>query len=335
MTELFIEIFSEEIPARMQERAGADVSKALTDGLKKAGLSADNIQSLTGPRRLIYVADVPLKSPDVSDERKGPRVGAPEQALAGFMKAAGLTDISQAEIKSDKKGEFYIAKIEKAGQPTADIISALLPEVMNNFPWPKSMKSGGASFRWVRPLQGIICLLDGDVVDMEIGGIKTGNVTEGHRRHGVGPYTVKGFDDYKTKLEGKGHVTLDAQARKSKILTDANALCAAAGLELVEDQGLLNEVAGLAEYPNVILGDMDPSFLELPSELIRLSMRTHQKYFAVRDPKTGGLAPNFIVVANQAAPDGGTAIAKGNSKVLSARLADAVSYTDLTLPTKA
>ena len=323
MTELFIEIFSEEIPARMQERAGADVSKALTDGLKKAGLSADNIQSLTGPRRLIYVADVPLKSPDVSDERKGPRVGAPEQALAGFMKAAGLTDISQAEIKSDKKGEFYIAKIEKAGQPTADIISALLPEVMNNFPWPKSMKSGGASFRWVRPLQGIICLLDGDVVDMEIGGIKTGNVTEGHRRHGVGPYTVKGFDDYKTKLEGKGHVTLDAQARKSKILTDANALCAAAGLELVEDQGLLNEVAGLAEYPNVILGDMDPSFLELPSEVIRLSMRTHQKYFAVRDPKTGGLAPNFIVVANQAAPDGGTAIAKGNSKVLSARLADA------------
>ena len=323
MTELFIEIFSEEIPARMQERAGADVSKALTDGLKKAGLSADNIQSLTGPRRLIYVADVPLKSPDVSDERKGPRVGAPEQALAGFMKAAGLTDISQAEIKSDKKGEFYIAKIEKAGQPTADIISALLPEVMNNFPWPKSMKSGGASFRWVRPLQGIICLLDGDVVDMEIGGVKTGNVTEGHRRHGVGPYTVKGFDDYKTKLEGKGHVTLDAQARKSKILTDANALCAAAGLELVEDQGLLNEVAGLAEYPNVILGDMDPSFLELPSEVIRLSMRTHQKYFAVRDPKTGGLAPNFIVVANQAAPDGGTAIAKGNSKVLSARLADA------------
>ena len=323
MTELFIEIFSEEIPARMQERAGADVSKALTDGLKKAGLSADNIQSLTGPRRLIYVADVPLKSPDVSDERKGPRVGAPEQALAGFMKAAGLTDISQAEIKSDKKGEFYIAKIEKAGQPTADIISVLLPEVMNNFPWPKSMKSGGASFRWVRPLQGIICLLDGDVVDMEIGGVKTGNVTEGHRRHGVGPYTVKGFDDYKTKLEGKGHVTLDAQARKSKILTDANALCAAAGLELVEDQGLLNEVAGLAEYPNVILGDMDPSFLELPSEVIRLSMRTHQKYFAVRDPKTGGLAPNFIVVANQAAPDGGTAIAKGNSKVLSARLADA------------
>ena len=269
------------------------------------------------------MADVPLKSPDVSDERKGPRVGAPEQALAGFMKAAGLTDISQAEIKSDKKGEFYIAKIEKAGQPTADIISVLLPEVMNNFPWPKSMKSGGASFRWVRPLQGIICLLDGDVVDMEIGGVKTGNVTEGHRRHGVGPYMVKGFDDYKTKLEGKGHVTLDAQARKSKILTDANALCAAAGLELVEDQGLLNEVAGLAEYPNVILGDMDPSFLELPSEVIRLSMRTHQKYFAVRDPKTGGLAPNFIVVANQAAPDGGTAIAKGNSKVLSARLADA------------
>ena len=327
MTELFIEIFCEEIPARMQERAGADLSKALTDGLKKAGLTVEGVQSLTGPRRLVYRADVPMKSPDISDERKGPRVGAPEQALAGFMKAAGLSDISEAEIREDKKGEFYIAKIEKSGRATADIVKELLPAVMTNFPWPKSMKSGAASFRWVRPLQSLICLLGGDVVDMEIGGIKTGRVTAGHRRHGKGPFTVTGFADYRAQLEGQkagqGHVMLDAQARKDKILSDAQKLCMDAGLELVDDMGLLNEVAGLAEYPNVILGDMDPSFLELPGEVIRLSMRTHQKYFAVRDPKTGHLAPHFVVVANQEAPDGGVAIAKGNSKVLSARLADA------------
>jgi len=241
MTELFIEIFSEEIPARMQERAGADLAKALTDGLKKAGLTVDSPQSLTGPRRLIYTADVPVKSPDISDERKGPRVGAPEQALAGFMKAAGLSDISEAEIREDKKGQFYIAKIEKSGRATADIVKDLLPAVMTNFPWPKSMKSGAASFRWVRPLQGIVCLLGGDVIDMDIGGITTGRVTEGHRRHGKGPFTVKDFADYRAQLEGEGHVMLDAQARKDKILSDAQKLCADAGLELVDDIGLLNE----------------------------------------------------------------------------------------------
>ena len=323
MAELFIEIFSEEIPARMQEKAGADLAKALTAGLVKAGLSVDNVQSLTGPRRLIFVADVPVKSPDISDERKGPRVGAPERALEGFMKAAGLTDISQAEIKDDKKGQFYIAKIEKAGQPSADIITALLPEIMANFPWPKSMKSGSTAFRWVRPLQGIICLLDGDVVDLTVGGVTSGRMTKGHRRHGAGPFTVKDFADYRTQLEGAGHVVLDAQARKDKILADAKAVCAAKGLELVEDIGLLNEVSGLAEWPVVILGDMDPAFLELPDEVIRLTLKSHQKTFTVRNPKTGKLAAHYIIVANQVAPDGGEAIKKGNGKVISARLSDA------------
>ena len=329
MAEFLFEIFCEEIPARMQVRAGEDLSKALVDGLEKAGLSVEGAQTFTGPRRLVFTADIPLRSPDISEERKGPRVGSPEQALAGFMRGAGISDISEAEIRTDpKKGEYYVAVIEKSGEDSGAIIAELIPSVMNSFPWPKSMKSGRSNFRWVRPLQSMICLLDGKVVEFEVGGVATNNTTEGHRRHGKGPYTVKSFADYKKQLEGKGHVMVSADARKAKILEDARKACVAKGLELVEDEGLLNEVAGLAEWPVVILGDMDPSFLELPGEVIRLSMRTHQKYFAVREPqkdktKPGNLAPNFIVVANQDAPDGGVAIAKGNSKVLSARLADA------------
>ena len=324
MAEFLFEIFCEEIPARMQVRAGEDLSKALVDGLKKAGLSVENEHCYTGPRRLVFTADIPLRSPDISEERKGPRVGSPEQALAGFMRGAGISDISEAQIRTDpKKGDYYVAVIEKSGEDSGTIIAELIPTLMNNFPWPKSMKSGRSNFRWVRPLSRMICVLDGKIIDFEVGGVKTGNTTEGHRRHGKGPFTVKNFVDYRKQLEGKGHVMICSCERKTKILEDARKACTDKGLELVEDEGLLNEVAGLAEWPNVILGDMDSSFLELPGEVIRLSMRTHQKYFAVRDPKTGELAPNFIVVANQAAPDGGEAIAKGNSKVLSARLADA------------
>ena len=330
MAELLFEIFCEEIPARMQVRAGADLAKALSAGLSAAGLKLTDARVLSGPRRLTYVASVPLRSPDISEERKGPRVGSPPQALAGFLRGAGLSDISEAQIKTDpKKGEFYVAVIEKAGIDTADILHTLIPEVMNNFPWPKSMrsgssgKSGGSNFRWVRPLQSMICLLGGNIVPVSVGGVTASNVTEGHRRHGKGPFTISGFADYKEQLETKGHVILSADDRKAVILKDAVAACTAAGLELVEDDGLLSEVAGLVEWPVVILGDMEPSFLELPGEVIRLSMRAHQKYFAVRDPKTNTLAPNFIVVANQAAPDGGKEIALGNSRVLSARLADA------------
>ena len=322
MAEFLFEIFCEEIPARMQKRAGEDLRKLLTESLGKAGLTLDDTHHWAGPRRLGFKADIPSKSPDVSDERKGPRVGAPEQALGGFMKASGLTDISQAEIREDKKGQFYIAKIEKPGRSSKDIISEIIPDVMNNFPWPKSMKSGTSTFRWVRPLQSLICILDGKIIPVEAGGLTAGNATEGHRQHGRGPFTVKSYEDYRSQLEGAGHVLLDMEARKDKIACDAQKLCSDAGLELVDDAGLLNEVAGLAEWPVVILGDMDPSFLELPGEVIRLSMRDHQKYFAVRDPATGGLAPKFIVVANQMAPDGGKAIAAGNSRVLSARLAD-------------
>lgn len=324
MAELLLEIFSEEIPARMQVRAAEDLSKMMTDGLTKAGLAVEDATVLSGPRRLTFVAEVPLRSPDVSEERKGPRVGSPDRAIEGFLRGAGLSDVSEAEVHSDpKKGEYYVAVLNSAGRNTTEIVSELVPEVMANFPWPKSMKSGSSSFRWVRPLQGIICLLDGAVVSFEVGGVKSGDMTEGHRKHGKGPFKINSFDSYVKLLEGEGHVVLSHDQRKELIIEQARKACADKGLELVEDEGLLSEVAGLAEWPVVILGDMDPSFLELPGEVIRLSMRTHQKYFAVRDPKSRELAPNFIVVANQDAPDGGKAIAAGNSRVLSARLADA------------
>ena len=327
MAELLFEILSEEIPARMQVRAGQDLSKAITSGLEKAGLTVEAARIFTGPRRLTYVADVPLRSPDISEERKGPRVGSPERALEGFMKAAGLSDISEAEIRTDpKKGEFYVAIMESAGRDTKDILSELIPDVMNDFPWPKSMKSGGSTFRWVRPLRGLTLLLDGDVVNIEVGGVSSSNVTMGHRRHGPGPFTVSDFANYQSQLETNGHVILSHDARKEIIKTKASEICKANGFELVEDEGLLNEVAGLTEWPVVLFGDMNPEFLTLPDEVIRLTLKSHQKTFTVRDPKTGNLAAHFIIVANQVAPDGGEAIKTGNGKVISARLSDAVFF---------
>lgn len=327
MAEFLFEILSEEIPARMQVRAGADLSKALTAGFTKAGLTVENVQVLTGPRRLAFVADLPLRSPDVSEERKGPRVGSPERALEGFLKAAGLKDISEAEIRTDpKKGEFYVAVMESAGRDTDAILQELIPDVMSNFPWPKSMKSGGSTFRWVRPLRGLLVLFGGAIVDVEVGGIKSSNTTIGHRRHGAGPFVISSFKDYTDTLEGKGHVMLSHEDRKALIKSKATELCAAQGLELVEDEGLLNEVAGLTEWPVVMLGDMDADFLNLPDEVIRLTLKSHQKTFTVRDPKSGELAAHFIIVANQVAPDGGDTIKAGNGKVISARLSDAVFF---------
>jgi glycyl-tRNA synthetase beta chain len=324
MVELFIEIFSEEIPARMQLKAGENFSKLMVSGLKREGLLCEKIIYHTGPRRLIFKADIPLKSPDLSEEKKGPRVNAPEKAIEGFLRSAGLTNLSDARIKVDeKKGDYYYTKTEKKGLDSDQIVSEVLVSVMNNFPWPKSMKSGRSGFRWVRPLRGIICLIDGKIIDCAVDNIIADRMTEGHRRHGKGPFTVKSFSDYCHKLENEGHVMISHQDRKNKILNDAKNVCAENGLELIDDISLLDEVSGLVEWPNVLLGHMDPLFLELPSEVIKLSMRTHQKYFAVRDPSTGNLSPHFIVVSNQTAPDGGVEIAKGNGKVLSARLSDA------------
>ncbi|MEO9970352.1 MAG: glycine--tRNA ligase subunit beta [Hyphomonadaceae bacterium] len=330
MAQLLLELFSEEIPARMQAKAEADLGKALGDALKGAGLDFEALETLSGPRRLTVIVDgLPAKSADVRDERKGPKVGAPEKAVEGFMRGAGLASIDEAEIRTDpKKGDFYVAIVEKQGQATADIIAAAVPEIVRKFHWPKSMRWGTGDLRWVRPLQRIVCVFDGAIVPFEIDGLASGNETEGHRVHGRGPYVVTGWDDYKAQLEGAGHVKLTREDRRALIETEAKALCEKAGLELVEDEGLLQEVTGLAEWPVPVLGAMDPAFLDLPPEVVRLSMRTHQKYFAVRDPKTGALAPNFVTVANIQAADGGAKIAAGNAKVLSARLDDARFFWD-------
>ncbi|MEM6653317.1 MAG: glycine--tRNA ligase subunit beta, partial [Pseudomonadota bacterium] len=324
MADLFLEIFCEEIPARMQAKAEADLRGALEQGLQRAGLSFETAFAMSGPRRLaVAFGGVPGGSEDVIEERKGPKVGAPEPAIAGFLRGAGLTSIDQAEIRSDpKKGDVYVASKTVPGRKTPDIIAELVPDILRSFHWPKSMRTGRGELRWVRPLQGLVCLFDGAVIPFEVDGILSGDKTEGHRVHGRGPFKITGLDDYKAQLGGAGHIMLTREDRRAKIEADALAVCAAHGLKLVDDRGLLEELVGLAEWPVVLLGEMDPAFLELPPEVIQLSMRTHQKYFAVRDPKSGALAPNFVVVANIEAKDGGKAIAVGNRKVLSARLED-------------
>ncbi len=329
MSQLLLELLSEEIPARMQARAGEDLARLLGDRLKEAGFAFEKITPYVGPRRLAVVVDgLPARSQDVSEERKGPRVGAPEKALEGFMRGAGLSSIEEAQTREDKKGAYYVAVIERPGRDVQDVLAEIVPDIVRKFPWPKSMRWGDGHLRWVRPLQRILCLYDGAVVNFEIDGVESGNVTEGHRMMGRGPFLVSSFHAYRNTLQSEGHVLLDREERKRVIAEDAAKVCKEAGLELVEDHGLLEEVAGLAEWPVVLLGEMDPAFLDLPPEVIRLSMRTHQKYFAVRDPKTGALAPNFVVVANQLADDGGKAIAAGNARVLSARLNDARFFWD-------
>ena len=325
MAELLLELFSEEIPARMQAKAEADLGAALEKALGEAGLKWKLLAACSGPRRLtVSISGLSERSADVKEERKGPKVGAPDKAVEGFLRGAGLSDISEAEVRSDpKKGDFYVAVIETPGRNAADIIAEAVPAIIRGFHWPKSMRWGEGDLRWVRPLQRITCVLDGAVVPFEVDGIASGNEVEGHRVHGRGPYTVTGWEDYAAQLEGKGHVKLARADRREVIRKGIEAVCKKAGLDWIEDQGLLEEVTGLAEWPVVVLGDMDPAFLDLPPEVIQLSMRTHQKYFAVNDAKTGKLAPHFIVVANIEAADGGKKLAEGNSRVLSARLDDA------------
>ncbi len=330
MPQLLLEILSEEIPARMQAKAEADLIKALMDALTGAGLMPEGIKGFSGPRRLVAVVEgLPVKSADVTEDIQGPKEGAPDAAIQGFLRKAGLTSISDAHLRDvPKKGRIYVADVRKPGRETAALIAELVPSIIRGFHWPKSMRWGSGDLRWVRPISRILCTFDGEVVPFDVDRIKSGNITEGHRVMGRGPYKVRRFDDYADTLRNKGRVILDREERKEIILTEATGLCAAQNLELVEDVGLLEEVAGLAEYPVVLIGDMDKSFLDLPPEVIRLSMRTHQKYFAVRDPKGNGLAPKFIVVANLEAADGGQRIAEGNSRVLSARLNDARFFWD-------
>ena len=328
MPQLLIEFFSEEIPARMQKRAEEDLARLFGEKLKAAGFEAGAIKTFSTPRRLgALIDDLPAKAADVNEEKKGPRVGAPDQAVQGFLKSAGLKSVDQAQIVEDKKGAFYLAKIERAGRATPAILQEIVPEIVRAFPWPKSMRSGESDLTWVRPLHNILCLFDGKPVSIGIDGVPSRPLTWGHRFHAPKPIEPKDAADYAAKLRG-AKVEIDRDARKARILEAANKLCAAKKLELVEDFGLLEEVAGLVEWPVVLLGDMDPAFLDLPAEVIRLSMRTHQKYFAVRDPKTQKLAPHFITVANIEAKDGGKAIAAGNARVLSARLNDARFFWD-------
>ncbi len=329
MPQLLLEILSEEIPARMQAQAEDRLTNAIAEWLGANGLGPGSGRSFSGPRRIGCVFDdLPALSPDTREERKGPKVGAPDKAIEGFMRGAGLTSIDQAEIREDKKGQFYVAVIEKPGRDAMEVIGEAVTEIVKDFHWPKSMRWGDGELRWVRPIQSILCVFGGKVVPFEIGGVKSGDTTEGHRVMGRGPFKVKDYDSYTSTLREKGFVVSDSEERKAIILEQAKKLCAEAKLELVEDEGLLNEVAGLAEWPVVLLGEMDPAFLDLPPEVIRLSMRTHQKYFAVRDPKKDGLAPKFVVVANLEATDGGKKIAEGNARVLSARLNDARFFWD-------
>ncbi|PZO51696.1 MAG: glycine--tRNA ligase subunit beta [Alphaproteobacteria bacterium] len=328
MPQLLLELFSEEIPARMQKRAEEDLAKLMGEKLKAAGFEPKRINTFSSPRRLgLVIEDLPAKAADVNEEKKGPRVGAPDQAVQGFLKSAGLASIDQAQIVEDKKGAFYVAKIERAGRATAEIVQEIVPEIVRAFPWPKSMRSGVSDLQWVRPLHNICCVFDGEGVKIAVEGVSSAPVTWGHRFHAPEPIEVRSAADHVSRLRG-AKVLIEREERKRIILEQAKALCAAKGLELVEDVGLLEEVCGLVEWPVTLLGDMDAGFLDLPGEVIRLSMRTHQKYFAVRDPKTQKLAPHFVTVANVEAKDGGKAIAAGNARVLSARLNDARFFWD-------
>ena len=329
MAQLLLELFSEEIPARMQPGAARDLERMAADRLKAAGLTYDALTTFAGPRRLTLVVEgLPAATPDREEELKGPKTSAPEQALDGFLRKTGLTRDQLVE-----RDGVYFAVINQKGRATADLIPDMVDGIVRNFPWPKSMRWGSGTLRWVRPLKRIVALFDGHVVPFEIDGVASGDVTEGHRFLGSGkPFAVRDFADYRRKLEDH-YVLLDAVDRRLRILEAAQKVCSDRGLALVDDDGLLDEVAGLAEWPTPILGDMDPQFLDLPPEVVQLSMKVHQKYFAVRDPATHRLAPHFVVVANVEASDGGKALAAGNSRVLSARLNDARFFWDEDLKT--
>lgn len=317
----------------MQARAEDDLARLMGEAFKAAGLGVESLTTFSGPRRIGLVAEgVPARTADVSEERKGPRVGSPEQAVQGFLRGAGLSSLDQCRIDNTPKGDFYVAVIEKPGRDAAEVIAEALEAAIRNFPWPKSMKfgEGERAQRWVRPLHRIICLLDGKIVPVALFGIEAANLTEGHRIHSKGErvFAVKDYADYAAKLRDNG-VVLTRAERSAIILEGAKRVCADAGLELIEDEGLLAEVTGLAEWPVAVLGEIDPAFLDLPAEVIALTMKVHQKYFAVRDPKTGKIAPKFVKIANQDATDGGKAIAHGAARVVSARLSDARHFWDL------
>jgi glycyl-tRNA synthetase beta chain len=329
MAQLLLELFSEEIPARMQVRAAEDLRRLVLDGLKAEGLTTTEAHVYATPRRLVLMADgVPEMSPGVSEERKGPRVGAPEQALAGFLKAAGLGSIKEADVvKDEKKGDYYVARIERAGRPAGDILASVIPAALGKFPWPKSMRWGSGEATWVRPLHSMICLLDGHVVPFAFAGVDTGRHTRGHRFHGNEPFEVADAADYWKKLKQHKVMILTSE-RVESIAKQARTIAKEAALELVEDDALLAENAGLTEWPTVMMGTFEESFLSVPGECLTTAMKNHQKCFSLKDPKTGKLANRFLLVSNLKAKDDGKAIVEGNEKVIRARLSDAKFFWD-------
>ncbi|WP_428669740.1 glycine--tRNA ligase subunit beta [Roseibium sp.] len=340
MPDLLLELFSEEIPARMQRKAADDLKSLVTNALVDAGLTYEGAKALATPRRLaLHVAGIPVGSAATREERKGPRVGAPEKAVEGFLRGAGLASVGEATIQSDpKKGDFYVAVIEKPGRSAIDIVAEFMPGILRNFPWPKSMRWGTTSTRWVRPLHSIVATFgpeteEPDVVPFEFDGIRSGKTTRGHRFLADEAFDVRRFNDYATSLE-KHKVVLDADRRKEIILNDAKDRALALGLELVEDPGLLEEVAGLVEWPVVLAGTFDEDFLSIPDECIQLTIRVNQKCFVLKDPKTGRLANRFVLVSNVVADDGGKMIVAGNEKVIRARLSDARFFWDTDLKSK-
>src|ERR1700733_7683603 len=345
MPELLLELFSEEIPARMQAKAADDLRRMVTDKLVAEGLVYEGAKAFATPRRLtLTVHGIPARQSDLKEERKGPRVGGPEAAIAGFLKATGLASLDEAKIQRDpKKGDFYIALIEKPGRATLDVLADMLPVIVRTFPWPKSMRWGAGSARpsalqWVRPLHAIVATFgidteEPDVVKFAIDGIEAGQTTYGHRFMAPAAISVRRFGDYEAKLKA-AKVVLDPQARKDIILADARTLAQAQGFELIEDQALLDEVAGLVEWPVVMMGSFEKEFLSIPSEVIRATIRTNMKCFVVSDPKTSKLTNKFILTANIEAPDGGKTIVGGNERVIRARLSDAKFFYENDLKTK-
>ena len=327
MSELLLELFSEEIPARMQARAAADFARLLGDKLAAAGLEFKEIRSYATPRRLTAVVDgLPARSPDIREERKGPRVDAPDAAIKGFLKSVGLASAASAEKRDDKKGAYYVALIEKPGRATPEVIAEIVPEIVLSFSWPKSMRWGSGRLRWVRPLHSVLCLFDGKVVDFDIDGIKSSNATRGHRFMAPEPFSVKSFADYVQKLR-EAKVILDGGERAQLIADQARGLAKKHALTLVDDEALLAENAGLTEWPVALMGAFDEVFLSVPQEVLTTSMKAHQKCFSVR--KTGGdLANRFILIANIKAEDRGEAIIAGNDRVIAARLSDAKFFFD-------
>ena len=326
MAELLLELFSEEIPARMQSKAAEDLKSIITNALVEAGLTYEGAQVHATPRRLVLsVEGLNAKAADTSEERKGPRIDAPQPAIDGFLKSTGLR-LDQLTIQEDKKGKSYIAIIKKSGRAATDVIAEIVPHMVRNFPWPKSMRWGSGTLRWIRPLQSILCTFDGEVVPFEVEGIQSGNTTLGHRFLSSGAIEARRFDDYAGSLH-KAHVIVDANARMETIRADAKNLSFAQGLEMIEDEALLKEVAGLVEWPVVLMGSFDKNYLNVPEEVIITTIKNNQKCFCLRG-KDGKLSNHYLLVANTIASDGGKTIIHGNNKVIAARLSDAKFFWD-------